>query len=150
MDIGRNLASAFRKGGETAAAATIYAMYVPPKLGWRDALKIDKKIPRKDTPGLKGTADRTPGRARRWTITVTISRPGRVRAGLHAASDTSVADICAKAMGNTDAARAGSARVNVHVTGTTVHADATRGAMATAAEGEMTAQLNAIPLVRQG
>ena len=27
LDIGRNLASAFRKGGETAAAATIYAMH---------------------------------------------------------------------------------------------------------------------------
>ena len=63
LDIGRNLASAFRKGGETAAAATIYAMYVPPKLGWRNARKIDKKTPRKDTPGLKRTADRTPGRA---------------------------------------------------------------------------------------
>jgi hypothetical protein len=40
--------------------------------------------------------------------------------------------------------------VNVHVTGAAVHADPTRGAMATAAEGEMTALLNAIPLVRQG
>ena len=30
---------------------------------WRDALKIDKKTPRTDTPGLKCTADRTPGRA---------------------------------------------------------------------------------------
>jgi hypothetical protein len=46
LDIGRNLASAFRKGGETASAATIFAMYVPPKNEVREASKHDKKAPR--------------------------------------------------------------------------------------------------------
>ena len=53
LDIGRNLASAFRKGGETASAATIFAMYVPPKNEMRDASKHVKKAPHVGAQGPK-------------------------------------------------------------------------------------------------
>ncbi len=62
LDIGRNLASAFRKGGETASAATIFAMYVPPKNEMRDAFKNDKKAPRVGARGPKRSAGQIQGR----------------------------------------------------------------------------------------
>ena len=107
LDIGRNLASAFRKGGETASAATIFAMYVPPKNEMRDASKHDKKAPARRRPNSRPSL---------WTATATASKPACAQTVPTAAIATYADDATERVMESTSAAAAGTAREAVRGT----------------------------------